>query len=198
MKKIIVLAIVALFVPLSVAAMPSSTVREPSHTEKTSIEIETLDYTSHEALIKEVSVAEAKAIEKDIVEGRIREAIDTLGIRFDFGFSNYVISYGRGDVYVPLSRDRSLLSPEKSFIFRFVLRPIYFNYYDGGMTFVKFGANHFWKGRSVGDYGFMLGDQCGMMMGFFGTHICIPWKLRPDTHLLVGGCLMIVGYNKFL
>ena len=199
MKKIIVLLIAALFLPLSVAATQSFTAtQEPSTTEKISIEIETLDFTSHELLLKEVSATEVKAIEKNIMEGRIQQAMDTLGIRFDFGFFNCIISYGKGDVYVPLSRDKSLLSLEKSFIFRFVLQPIYFNYYAGGMTFVKFGANYFWKGHSAGDYGFMLGDQCGMMMGFFGTHIRIPWKLRPDTHLFVGRSLLIVGYDKFL
>ena len=111
-------------------------------------------------------------------------------IKFDFGFNNYLISYGKGKVYIPFSKERSFL--------RLMLRPIFFNYYEGGFTAVKFGANYFWKGKGIGDYGVMLGRQCGFMLGFYGLHIKIAWKLRADTHLFIGGSILIVGKDRLL
>lgn len=194
MKKIIVFCLAALMaVPLTVLMNPT-TATDDSQT----VDIETLDMATRTAITRTLTRAQAQELEKAAAEGRTGYVCDLLGISFDFGFASYVFSYGRGDVYVPLTRDCALLSPERSFIFRFLLRPVFFNYYAGGMTFVKFGANYLWKGPTVLDYGYMLGDQCGMMLGFYGTHIRIPWLLRPDTHIFVGGSLLTVGYNKFL
>lgn len=147
--------------------------------------VQVYDFKGDKIIEKEVTYERAKEIEKDILNGDL----GMLGIKFDLGFSNYLVSYGRGKVYIPFSKERSF--------FRLMLRPIFFNY-EKGFTFVKFGANYIWKGKSIGDYGMMLRSQCGMMLGFYGVHIKISWKLRPDTHIFVGGNLLLVGNDKIL
>ncbi|HEC82584.1 MAG TPA: hypothetical protein ENI53_01700 [Thermoplasmatales archaeon] len=174
-KKIVSLFMVALFlIPISLV-----------NAEKDKATVEIFDFRGNKIMEKEVSYEKAKEIEKEILNGDF----GMLGIKFDFGFSNYLISYGRGKVYIPFSKERCFL--------RFMLRPIFFNY-EKGFTIVKFGANYLWKGKSLGDYGMMFRSQCGMMLGFYGLHIKISWKLRPDTHIFVGGNLLLVGKDKIL
>ena len=180
MKKLLALFILALFVvPISTFTIPPSTAK------KEQVPVEIFDFTTNKRIKKEMSYEEAEMLENDLMEGNPEK----LGIRFDLGFSNYLLSYGNGDVYIPLKKERSFL--------RFMLRPIIFNY-ERGFTFVKFGANYFWKGQSIGDYGFMVKKQCGIMLGFYGLHIKIDWVLRPDTHIFAGGSLLVTGYNKLL
>ncbi len=195
MKKLLVLFAIGIFVaPALLTTAPAAA----DDSSQIAAEIETISPTGIRSHTLMLDADTAAAVERDIANDNMGRAMARLGISFDIGFSNLIFSYGKGDVYVPMARDCALLSPENSFIFRFVLRPIFFNYHSGGMTMVKFGANYFWKGQTVRDFGFMLGDQTGMMMGFYGTHVKIPWRLRPDTHIFVGGNLLTVGYNKFL
>lgn len=148
--------------------------------------IEVFDCFGNKIEEREISARKLNTLERDIIQGDL----DILGIKHDFGFSNYVVSYGKGEVFIPLCKERSFL--------RLMLRPIFFNYFDGGLTIVKFGANYAWKGATVGDYGIMFRDQCGMLLGFLGLHIKISWKLRSETHIFVGGSLLAVGYDQFL
>jgi len=174
MRKIIAIFAVVLFLaPLSMA-----------NEEKATVEI--FDSMGNKLMESKMSYDKVKSLEMDILNGDIEK----LGIKFDFGFANYIISYGRGKVYIPFSKERSFL--------RLMLRPIFFNYYDGGFTIVKFGANYLWKGKSIGDYGFMLRKHCGVMFGFYGLHIKIAWHLRPDTHIFIGGNIAMVGYDRLL
>ena len=102
----------------------------------------------------------------------------------------YIVSYGRGKVYIPLHRDGSFL--------RFFLRPIFFQY-EKGITFAKFGANYAWdRCKTFGDYGIMIRSQRGIMIGFVGLHIKIGHKLTPDTHIFIGGSWITVGNDLFL
>ncbi|MFO8133607.1 MAG: hypothetical protein R6U10_06745 [Thermoplasmatota archaeon] len=196
MKKLLVLLAIGILVaPALLTTAPAAADDSP---EKVTAEIEQISPTGVITRTVTLDADEAAAVERDIANDNVDSAMARLGINFDIGFSNLIFSYGKGEVYVPLARDCALLSPENGFLFRFIFRPIFFNYHSGGVTMVKFGANYFWKGRTVRDFGFMLGDQAGMMLGFYGTHIRIPWLLRPDTHIFVGGNLMTVGYNKFL
>lgn len=104
-----------------------------------------------------------------------------------WGILNYVVSYGRGEIYIPLKSDRSFL--------RLLLRPIFFKY-NLGFTVTKFGATYMWDSNNVvGNIGFMLGRQRGFMIGFMGLHVRIPHKLKPDSHLFIGGVLIINGNN---
>jgi len=148
--------------------------------------VEIFDCFGNKIEEREISAKKLDSLERDIARGDL----DVLGIKHDFGFSNYVISYGRGEVFIPLYKERSFL--------RLMLRPIFFNYFDGGFTIVKFGANYVWKGSTIGDYGIMFRDQCGMLLGFIGLHIQISWKLHPETHIFVGGTLLAAGYDRFL
>ena len=134
---------------------------------------------------RKISLAMLHSLEEKIKKGEL----DDLGIKWDFGFSNWIISYGKGKVYIPLSRERSF--------FRLLFRPIFFDYQEG-FTMVKFGANYFWKGKSMGDYGIMLRNQQGMMLGFFGIHIRIRHPLQPDTHIFIGTNLLMIGRDKIL
>lgn len=196
MKKLLVLFAIGIFVaPALLTTAPAAADDSP---DMVTAEIEHISPLGAQVRTITLNADEAAAVEQDIANDNIDSAMARLGINFDFGFSNLIFSYGKGDVYIPMARDCGLLSPENGFIFRFVFRPIFFNYHAGGITMVKFGANYFWKGQTFRDFGFMLGDQAGMMMGFYGTHIKIPWLLRPDTHIFIGGNLLTVGYNKFL
>jgi len=195
MKKAIVICIIALLgMPLATIVTPAS-----ADDDTTMMEVETIDFSTGKTIKHEITRAQADELERAAAEGNAEQVLQLLGISFDIGFTNLVFSYGRGNVYVPMAaRDGAFMSPERSFIFRIILRPIFFNYHAGGFTFVKFGANYIWKGPAFLDFGYLLGDQMGMMLGFIGTHIRIPWILRPDTHIFMGGCLMTVGYNKFM
>jgi len=148
------------------------------------VEVEITDFMGNVLLKKEMSTRQAEKLEKEILNGKF-----SCGIKFDFGFNNYIISYGKGKVYIPLSKERSFM--------RLMLRPIIFNY-EKGFTITKFGANYAWKGAKIGDYGTMLGRQSGVMLGFYGIHIRIRHALRPDTHIFVGGSMAIIGWNKLL
>ena len=188
------ICVVALLaVPFSALLLPAS-----ADEDTTFVEVETVDLTTGKVITHLLTYGQAAELDRAAAAGEAAEVTRLLGISFDFGFSNLLFSYGKGDVYVPIARDCAFLSPERSFIFRFILRPLFFNYHNGGFTVVKFGANYFWKGPVFMDYGYMIGDQTGMMLGFYGLHIRIPWLLRPDTHILIGGSLMVVGYNKFM
>ena len=196
MKKLLVLFAIGIFVsPALFITAPAAADDSP---EVITAEIERISPLGTKVSTITLNAEEAAAVERDIANDDIDNAMARLGISFDFGFSNLIFSYGKGDVYIPVARDCGLLSPENGFLFRFVFRPIFFNYQSGGITMVKFGANYLWKGQTFRDFGFMLGDQAGMMLGFYGTHIKIPWLLRPDTHIFIGGNLLTVGYNKFL
>lgn len=196
MKKLWVLLAIGIFVaPALLITAPAAADDSP---ETVTAEIERVSPTGITTRTIMLGADEAAAAERDLATDNMDRAMARLGISFDFGFSNLIFSYGKGEVYVPFARDCALLSPENGFLFRFIFRPIFFNYHSGGMTMVKFGANYFWKGKTIRDFGFMLGDQAGMMMGFYGTHVKIPWHLRPDTHIFFGGNLLTVGYNKFL
>jgi len=197
MKKLLVLLAIGIFVAPALLTTAPAAADDPA--EQVTAEVQQVSPTGIiTTRTLTLDADEAAAVERDIANDDVDSAMARLGISFDIGFSNLIFSYGRGDVYVPLARDCALLSPENGFLFRFIFRPIFFNYHSGGMTMVKFGANYFWKGQTFRDFGFMLGDQAGMMLGFYGTHVKIPWLLRPDTHIFVGGNLMTVGYNKFL
>lgn len=196
MKKLLVLFVIGILVAPALISTAPAAADNPA--EPVTAEIEQVSPTGVTTRTVTLTAEKAAAVERDLANDDVDSAMERLGISFDIGFSNLIFSYGKGDVYIPMARDCALLSPENGFLFRFVFRPIFFNYHSGGMTMVKFGANYFWKGKTVRDFGFMLGDQAGMMMGFYGTHVKIPWRLRPDTHLFVGGNLLTVGYNKFL
>jgi hypothetical protein len=194
MKKVMAVCIVALL------AVPLATLLQPASADEgnTLVEVETIDFATGALTTRMLTREQVHVLDRAAAEGEAAEVARLMGLSFDFGFSNLLFSYGKGDVYVPVARDSPFLSPERTFLFRFILRPIIFNYHNGGFTAVKFGANYFWKGPVFLDYGYMLGDQIGMMLGFIGVHIRIPWLLRPDTHIFVGANLLTVGYNKFL
>lgn len=165
MKKIAVILIISLF--FAPACMGNS------------VDVEVFNPFNEKIKEMKISYEEAEKIEKG--------DLSALGIKHDFGFSNYIISVGGGKVFIPFSRERSF--------FRLLLRPILFHY-SKGFTITKFGANYLWKGKNMGDYGLMLGNQFGIMVGFFGLHIKIAWKLREDTHIFVGSSILFIGYDK--
>ncbi|RLF52335.1 MAG: hypothetical protein DRN11_01310 [Thermoplasmata archaeon] len=173
MKKILSLLVVALL------AMPLSIAKEDKAV------VEVCDALGNKIMVKHVELTKAKEIEKELMHGNLR----ILGIKFDYGIANLIISYGKGKVYIPFSKERSFI--------RLMLRPIFFNY-EEGFTIVKFGANYFWKGKSIGDFGLMLRKHQGVMIGFLGIHIRIRYKLQPDTHIFIGGCWLILGRDKLL
>jgi len=131
----------------------------------------------------------------EVIE-RVIEVLKDYGIlpdRFMFGKTwgwgvfNYIISYGRGEIYIPLKSDRSFV--------RMMLRPILFNY-NAGVTVAKFGTNYMWDSRNtVGNIGWMLGRQRGFTVGFIGVHVRIPHALHPDSHLFIGTTLILNGNN---
>lgn len=174
MKKLI-----ALFICLSFLILP---IVSPMPVKN---KMEVFDTFGNKLMEKEISEKEAKEIEEDLKNGDIEK----LCIKFDFIAPTLIVSYGKGKVYIPFHRDRCFL--------RLFLRPIFFNY-ENGFTIVKFGANYFWKGKSIGDYGCMIRNQFGMMLGFFGLHIKISYKLKPDTHIFIGSAWIIFGWDKFL
>jgi len=109
------------------------------------------------------------------------------GKTWGWGIFNYVISYGRGEIFIPLKSDRSF--------FRMMLRPILFKY-NFGVTIAKFGTNYMWDSRNtIGNIGWMLGRQRGFTAGFIGLHIRIPHPLHPDSHIFIGTTLIINGNN---
>ncbi len=177
MKKLVALFVLVLFLPI---ATPAN-----FNTSLTATKIEVFDAFGNKIMEKEVTYEEAEKIQEDLLKGNVTK----LGLKFDFIAPTLLISYGRGKVYIPLHRDRTF--------FRLFLRPVFFNY-EEGFTFVKFGANYIWKGKSLGDYGLMLRNQFGMMLGFFGLHIKIPYKLKPDMHIFIGSAWIMVGWDKFL
>ncbi len=179
--KIIVFVVAMLLMP----AMP--------FTNKTSADdgkltMDVYDFFGNKIEEKEISISLLHSIIQRLANGD-EDAINDLGIKWDFGFSNWIVSYGKGKVYIPLSRERSFLW--------ILLRPIFFNYQEG-FTFVKFGANYVWKGKSIGDYGLMLRNQAGIMMGFVGLHIRIRHPLQPDIHIFIGSTLLLAGKDKIL
>ncbi|MEM1513581.1 MAG: hypothetical protein QXW78_03750 [Candidatus Thermoplasmatota archaeon] len=146
---------------------------------KNSVDIEIFNVFNEKVKEMKVSYEDAERIEKG--------DLTPLKIKKDFGFSNYIISVGGGKVFIPFSKERSF--------FRLLLRPILFHY-SKGFTITKFGANYLWKGKCIDDYGLMLGNQFGFMLGFFGLHIKIAWKLKEDTHLFIGSSILFIGYDK--
>ena len=165
MKKITAVLIISMFfVPASLA--------------EKSVDVEIFNAINEKVKEVKVSYKDAEKIE--------RGDLSPLGIKHDFGFSNYILSFGGGKVFIPFSKERSFL--------RLILRPILFHY-SKGFTITKFGANYLWKGKSIYDYGIMCGNQFGMMLGFVGLHIKISWKLREDTHIFVGSSIFFIGYD---
>ena len=184
MRKIIVL-----FVVLSLL-VPSIAFTSNAKTSKESIEI--YDSFGNKIMEKKIDVQKVAEIEKDLQNGKVDPALLNLMPfkRFDFGMLTYVISYGRGKVYIPFHKDRSFL--------RFFLRPIFFKY-ERGFTIAKFGANYMWdRCKSFGDYGVMIRSQRGIMIGFIGLHIKIRHRLNPDTHIFIGGSIAMIGNDLFL
>ena len=178
MNKALVICVLTLFMaPGLIVAVPDSGAKEDRVT------VEVFDFLTNSCRVQEMTQKEAEALETELFAGDT----ERLGLKFDVGFTNYVLSYGRGDVFIPLGKERSF--------FRFVWKPILFNF-EHGVTLVKFGANYEWKGHGIGDFGVMLNKQCGLMAGFFGLHVRIPWQLRPDTHIFMGGTLFMLGYNR--
>ena len=109
------------------------------------------------------------------------------GKTWGWGIFNYIVSYGRGEIFIPLKTDRSFL--------RIMLRPILFKY-NFGVTVAKFGTNYMWDSRNtVGNIGWMLGRQRGFTAGFIGLHIRIPHALHPDSHIFIGTTLILNGNN---
>ncbi|MEA2054683.1 MAG: hypothetical protein U9O96_06190 [Candidatus Thermoplasmatota archaeon] len=104
-----------------------------------------------------------------------------------WGIFNYVVSYGRGEIYIPLKSDRSFI--------RMMFRPIFFKY-NLGVTITKFGSNYIWDSKNtMSNMGWMFGRQRGFTVGFVGLHIRVPHKLSPDSHLFIGTSLIINGNN---
>lgn len=132
------------------------------------------------------------------VIGRIIEVLRDYGIfpenrgfifgkTWGWGVFNYFISYGRGEIFIPLKSDRSF--------FRMMLRPILFKY-TFGVTIAKFGTNYMWDNRNtIGNIGWMVGRQRGFTAGFIGLHIRIPHPLHSDSHIFIGTTLIINGNN---
>ncbi len=119
--------------------------------------------------------------------GILPEKYTLFGKTWGWGVFNYIISYGRGDIFIPLKSDRSF--------FRLIFRPIFFRY-NAGVTVAKFGTNYMWDSRNtVGNVGWMLGRQRGFTVGFIGIHIRIPHPLHPDSHLFIGTTLILNGNN---
>ncbi|MBC7080995.1 MAG: hypothetical protein H5T44_01920 [Thermoplasmatales archaeon] len=166
MKKFVAILTLALFV------LPVSLAEN-------SVDVEIFNAVNEKVKEIKISYEDAKRIE----EGDL----SPLRIKHDSGFSNYIISCGGGKVFIPFSKERSFL--------RLMLRPILFHY-SKGITITKFGANYVWKGKSIDDYGLMIGNQFGIMLGFVGLHIKIGWKLREDTHIFVGSSILFIGYDK--
>jgi len=152
--------------------------------------VEIYDSFGNKITEKFISEREAQKIEREIMNGNEKAILSLIPKRMDFGVMTYVISYGRGKVYIPMHRAHSFL--------RFFIRPIFFKY-ERGITFVKFGANYRWdRCKTFGDYGYMVRNQFGVMIGFVGLHIRIPHKLTPDTHIFVGGSFAMLGKDLFL
>jgi len=180
--------IIALFVAISLM-IPYAYVNASRNNVKDSIEI--YDSFGNKIMEKKIDEKEAKEIEKELQDGKVSPALlHLIPKRMDFGILTYVISYGKGKVYIPFHKDRSFL--------RFFLRPIFFKY-EKGFTVAKFGANYMWdRCKSFGDYGIMIRNQRGVMIGFIGLHIKIKHKLNPDTHIFIGGSLAMIGNDLFL
>ena len=181
MKKIVSLILVlSLLMPFMVA-----------NAENGKEKLEIYDSFGNKIMEKTISVDEANKIEKDIANGKIEPFILKLMPKVrDYGILTYIISYGRGKIYIPFHRDRSFL--------RFFLRPVFFQY-EKGLTIAKFGANYAWdRCKTIGDYGFMIRSQRGILIGFIGLHIRIKHKLTPDAHIFVGGSLITIGNDLFL
>ena len=177
--------IVSLFLVMSLM-VPYFAMAEPSGGKE---RIEIYDSFGNKIMEKIVSEREAQEIERELMNGNEKVLLHLLP-KMDFGVMTYVISYGRGKVYIPLHRDNTFL--------RFFIRPIFFKY-ERGVTIVKFGANYVWdRCKTVGDYGYMVRNQFGVMIGFVGLHIKIPHKLNPDTHIFVGGSFAMLGNDLFL
>ncbi|MCD6222260.1 MAG: hypothetical protein J7K12_01055 [Thermoplasmata archaeon] len=183
MKKVL-----AIFVVLSLV-VPYMAIANAENEAKEKIEV--YDSFGNKIAEKIVTEEKAKEIEQELTEGKADAAImHLLPKRMDFGVLTYVVSYGKGKVYIPLHRDRSFL--------RLFIRPIFFKY-EKGFTFVKFGANYRWdRCKTFGDYGFMVRKQRGVMIGFIGLHIKIGHKLNPDTHIFVGGSFVMIGNDLLL
>jgi len=184
MRKLISLFLVGLLV------IPYFTIANASGEPKEKVVV--YDSFGNKIMEKMMSASDVEKMEKDLQNGKIDPQLLHLlpRKRMDFGFLTYVISYGRGKVYIPLHRDRSFL--------RFFLRPIFFKY-ERGITIAKFGANYVWdRCKTVGDYGFMIRRQRGVMVGFIGLHIKISHKLDPDTHIFIGGSMLMIGNDLFL
>lgn len=183
MRQILALiVVVSLLVPSIAMAYPEKETKE---------KMEVYDSFGNKIIEKMISSKEESKIESDLSQGKISPAIANLLPKTrDFGILTYIVSYGRGKVYIPLHRDGSFL--------RFFLRPIFFQY-EKGITFAKFGANYAWdRFKTFGDYGVMIRSQRGIMIGFVGLHIKIGHKLTPDTHIFIGGSLITVGNDLFL
>ncbi|HHH78012.1 MAG TPA: hypothetical protein ENL18_02215 [Thermoplasmatales archaeon] len=198
--------IVALFV--MTAAIPSLV---SSGGSKEVVECSISDIVGTKVQKKSLSVEEANEMERKIsgildsnrmpaniseVVERIIDVLRDYGILQDrtifgktwgWGVFNYIISYGRGEIYIPLKSDRSFV--------RIMLRPILFNY-NAGITVAKFGTNYMWDSmNTVGNVGWMLGRQRGFTVGFVGIHVRIPHALHPDSHLFIGTTLILNGNN---
>ena len=184
MKKIIVLFVVfSLMLPLPYMAVNAQ------HNNKDIMEV--YDSFGNKIMEKKIDEQKATEIENELQQGKVDPALlHLLPKRMDFGVLTYVVSYGKGKVYIPFHRDRSFL--------RLFLRPIFFKY-EKGFTIVKFGANYRWdRLKSFGDYGIMLRHQRGVMIGFIGLHIKIRHRLNPDTHIFIGGSWAMMGNDLFL
>lgn len=175
MKRFVVLLIAIMFLfPI----LANASAKE----EKVFVEV---DFQGKKLLSKEMSPEDAQKLEEKILRGDVA----SLGIKFDIGMLNYIVSYGKGKIWMPLHTDRSFL--------RMVIFPIFFNY-EKGLTLMKFGGSYFWKGKSIRDFGIMTGKQCGIIFGFMGLHVKISHKLRPDTHIFIGGSAFTIGWDRFL
>ena len=179
---------IMVFVAAALLLMPLMTFVNKTSADEEKCTMEIYDVFGNKIEEREVSASLLRSLEERLARGD-ESVIKDMGVKWDFGFSNWIISYGKGKVYIPLSRERSFL--------RFLLRPIFFEY-QKGFTLVKFGANYAWKGKSVGDYGMMLRNQAGVMVGFVGLHIRIRHPLEPDTHLFIGTTLLLAGRDKIL
>jgi len=119
--------------------------------------------------------------------GILPDRYTLFGKTWGWGVFNYIVSYGRGEIFIPLKSDRSFV--------RMMLRPIFFNY-NAGITVAKFGTNYVWDSmNTVNNIGWMLGRQRGFTVGFIGVHVRIPHALHPDSHLFIGTTLILNGNN---
>ena len=212
-KNIFVLCILVLLIPLSISSIIAKggtehNVKCYSSNPKgvTQLFEKTVSYEELNELEKHLNALFSNHIEDemDTIRERVLEILQNANIfpeNFDYrqflpsfckkewgwGIFNYIISYGNGEIYIPLRSDRSFL--------KIILRPIFFNY-GYGITLTKLGATYIWdKDCTVGNIGLMLGRQRGFMIGFIGLHIRIPHNLVPDSHLFLGAAISINGNN---